>query len=154
MVPCTCVPLCYLFNLPTHCWHLWGKPGSQVCDTSQCMHVCTPSSVAMATSKVRKQHPKGSCPHEDQARLLVLCSAHHICSLWRIPSQIFTALLPPPDFLLHSFAITHAFPMRPLRKQRLINGENKTLNQLQAQFLTSPLNGRTLHLPEPQFSHQ
>ena len=56
--------------------------------------------------------------------------------------------------LLHSFAITHTFPMRPLRKQRPINGENKTLNQFQAQFLTSPLNGRTFHLPEPQFSHQ
>ena len=60
------------------------------------MHVCTPSCVAMATSEVRKQHPKGSCPHEDQARLLALRSAHHRCSLWRIPRQIFTALLPPP----------------------------------------------------------
>lgn len=39
--------------------------------------------------------------------------------------------------LLHSFAITQAFPMCPLRKQRPINGENKTLNQFQAQFFST-----------------
>ena len=119
----------------------------------------------MATSEVRKQHPKCSCPHEDQARLLALRSAHHSCSLWRIPRQIFTALLPPPHpppaLLCHHSGLPYVPPeeaeANKWREQDPESVPGSVLLHLLAGLFTSPsLNSLTskMSLIQPQWTQQ
>lgn len=134
MVPCTCMHLCYLFDLPAHCGHLCKPCSRFAIHLSTCVCAPTLSCVAMATSEVRKQHPKRSHSHEDQARLLVLCSAHHSCSLWGFFGQTFS---PTPSTRFASCAPLPSLTpslCAPPRKQSPMNGGDKTRNQLQAQF--------------------
>lgn len=88
-----------------------------------CMCTRTRTAISMATSDVRKRPPRGSCLHEDQARLLGSCQATAAA-----PPRAFLVRASqgsPPHICLLASLLNHSCPLHVTPEEVEINSQTE-----------------------------